>query len=125
MFEQFNIVNEISLDAKQFLNEWINRLDYLNTSMRSIKKLQTDCNLLYNCIHNPDYLDLIHNGVVFDKVRRNNGSFNYTVYLEGLKLISRITTHFELDEYSYNKFKLYLFEGEDKVKKKIKLQLSV
>jgi len=125
MFEQFNIVNEISLDAKQFLNEWINRLDYLNTSMRSIKKLQTDCNLLYNCIHNPDYLDLIHNGVVFDKVRRNNGSFNYTVYLEGLKLISRITTHFELEEYSHNNFKLYLFEGEDKVKKKIKLQISI
>lgn len=125
MFEQFNIVNEISLGAKQFLNEWICRLDYLNTSMRSIKKLQTDCNLLYNCIHNPDYLDLIHKGVVFDKVKRNNGSFNYTVYLEGLKLISRITTHFELEEYSHNNFKLYLFEGEDKVKKKIKLQLSI
>ena len=91
--------------------------------MRSIKKIQSDCSLLYNCTTKPVYLDTTHKGVVFDKMIRNNGSFHYTVYLEGLRIMSRITTHFELQEYSINQFKLFVFESEEKMKKKIKLQL--
>ena len=91
--------------------------------MRSIKKLQTDCTLLSNCITKPSYLIQHHKGIVFDRVKRNNGSYNYMVYLEDLKIISRLTTHFELDNYSKNSFKLFLFEGEDNIKKKIKLQI--
>lgn len=123
IYEHYGLVSRISNGAASFLNDWINRLEYVNTSMRSIKKLQNDCSLLYNCITTPKYLEEKHNGVVFDKVRRNNGSFNYTVYLEDLNIISRLTTHVELIEYTVNKFQLYLFDSEYNVKRKIKLQL--
>ena len=66
-----------------------------------------------------------HQGVVFDKVKRNNGAYNYMVYLEKLKLMSRITVHQDINEYSTNNFKLYLFHDEDNLKKKIKLQVIV
>ena len=123
IYRHYGLVRSVTPGAEMFLNDWINRLDYINTSMRSIKKLQNDCSLLYNCITTPKYLEEKHNGVVFDKVRRNNGSFNYTVYLEDLNIISRLTTHVELIEYTVNKFQLYLFDSEHNVKRKIKLQL--
>jgi len=123
LFDNYKLVQNISPSAYQFLNEWISKLDYLNTSMRSIKKIQSDCSLLYNCTTKPSYLDTYHKGIVFDKMIRNNGSFHYTVYLEGLRIMSRITTHFELQEYSVNNFKLFVFENEEKMTKKIKLQL--
>ena len=123
LFKKYSFVKNISENADAFVNEWIKKLDYVNISMRSIKKLQTDCTLLYNCIMKPSYLIQHHKGIVFDRVKRNNGSYNYMVYLEDLKIISRLTTHFELDNYSKNSFKLFLFEGEDNIKKKIKLQI--
>jgi exoribonuclease R len=123
LFDNYKLVKNISASAYQFLNEWISKLDYLNTSMRSIKKIQSDCSLLYNCTTKPTYMDTLHNGVVFDKIIRNNGSFHYTVYLEDLHIMSRITTPFELEEYSVNQFKLFVFENEEKMKKKIKLQI--
>tara|TARA_B100002019_G_C21249475_1_gene590282 strand:+ start:204 stop:1994 length:1791 start_codon:yes stop_codon:yes gene_type:complete len=123
LFEHCNIIHEVSEGAKTFLSEWISKLDYINISMRSIRKVQTDCNLLHSCFKNPCYLEMEHEGVVFDKVRRVNGAYNYMVYLENLKLMSRITVHQDIDEYSKNKFRLYLFHDEDTLKKKIKLQI--
>ena len=109
--------------ALKFLSEWILRLDYVNTSMRSIKKIQTDCQLLFNCMKNPQYLQNIYNGILFDKVQRNSGSYTYNVFIEELNIISRITTHVDESDYSKCKLKLFLFETEDNVKKKVKLQI--
>jgi len=37
--------------------------------------------------------------------------------------MSRLTSHIDLCDFSLNKFKLYMFEGEHNIKRKIKLQL--
>ena len=57
LMRKFKLVKDIGNNAGIFLNEWILRLDYINTSMRSIKKIQTDCQLLFNCTKNPEYLE--------------------------------------------------------------------
>ena len=119
----FKLVDSISDSALKFLSEWILRLDYVNTSMRSIKKIQTDCQLLFNCMKNPQYLQNIYNGILFDKVQRNSGSYTYSVFIEELNIISRITTHIDESDYTKCKLKLFLFETEDNVKKKVKLQI--
>lgn len=123
IFKHYSFTNKISSKAEIFLSEWICKLEYINVSMRSIKKLQTDCMLLYNCLTHDNYLNKTHIGIVFDKVKRNNGSFNYTVYLEDLKIISRITTHYELNNYSTSQFRLFIFESEDNIKKKVRLHI--
>ena len=120
---KFKLVKDIGNNAGIFLNEWILRLDYINTSMRSIKKIQTDCQLLFNCTKNPEYLENIYSAVVFDKIKRTSGSFNYNVFIEKLNIISRITTHVDLNEYEKCNVKLFMFETEDNVKKKVKLQI--
>ena len=118
----YNLVTDLSKDALQFVLDWTQNLDYINASMRSIRKTQTDCNMLHCCKTNPYYLDSIHNGVVFDKMEKTNGLFTYMVYLEELKMLSRITCQTDLIDYSYHEFKMFLFEDEHSYKKKIRLQ---
>jgi hypothetical protein len=64
-----------------------------------------------------------HAGIVFDKIIKNDGTMHYMVYLEQLKMLSRVHTSIDVPNYSHNKFKVFLFEDEDKVKKKIRLQI--
>lgn len=123
LMRQFKLVKKISTFASEFLNEWIQRLEYINTSMRSIKKIQTDCQLLYNCLKNPEYLESTYHGILFDKITRISGSFTYSVFIEELNIISRMTTHIDKSEYTKCKIKMFLFETEDSVKKKVKIQI--
>jgi hypothetical protein len=91
--------------------------------MRAIRKIQTDCDLITRCFHNPEIIDFIYKGVIFDKVHKNNGTISYMVFLEDIKILSRITTKNDMENYSIRDFKLFLFEDEDKLKKKIRLQI--
>jgi hypothetical protein len=64
-----------------------------------------------------------YNGYIFDKIVRNDGLFQFIVYLPELKLSSRITMRDNFENFSCQKFKLYLFNDEDNFKRKIRLHL--
>lgn len=99
-------------------------MDYINTSMKSIRKTQTDCELLSMCMNNPSLLNQQFMGVVIDKLSTYNVLKNsYMIYIEHLKLITRITTETELLIYATMPVSLYLFEDEDNIKRKIRVQL--
>jgi exoribonuclease R len=123
LFKHLSIVNNMSNDADSFIEKWANEMEYINTAMRSIRKVQTDCELMNRCFNTPDIMNIEHTGVLFDKIVRNDGRINYMVYLEDLKLLSRISTSIDLTNYSIARFKLFLFENEDKTKKKIRLHI--
>ena len=106
-----------------FNNKWTEKLEYINTTMRVIRKIQGDCNLLELCFNNPDICEKEYEGYVFDKIERNDGLFQYIVYLVELKTVSRINLRFELEDYSKNKFKIFIFNDEASLKKKIRLHL--
>lgn len=108
---------------EKFYNNWVNKLDYINTTMRSIRKIQSDCNLLELCSNNPEICEKQYDGYVFDKIIRNDGLYQYIVYLSELKMASRITIRCDLIDYSVNKFKIFIFNDESSLKKKIRLQL--
>jgi exoribonuclease R len=112
----------MSHEAHEFVDKWIQQLDYINTSMRSIRKVQTDCTLLHQCIHHPNVLSSRHEGIVFDKIIKQNGLYGYMVYLEKLKWLSRITTNVDVENRTNHPFQLFLFESEDRTKKKIRVQ---
>jgi len=121
--KSLTIIENVSNDAEQFFMDWIHKMDYINTSMRSIRKVQTDCHILYECFNNASIMNTIYNGVIFDKIKKNDGSIVYMVYLEELKLLARIKTYTEYDNYTKHSFKIFLFEDEYNVKNKIRLQL--
>ena len=118
--KNMNII-QLSNSAHQFYNNWIDQLDYINTTMRSIRKLQCDCSLLDMCTNNASILEEIYDGYIFDKIKRNDGLFQYIIFLPKLKLTSRITMRNDFDDYSLKKFMLYLFHDEMHFKKKIRV----
>jgi hypothetical protein len=91
--------------------------------MRSIRKIQTDCNLLELCYNNPSVIETEYNGYVFDKISRSDGLFQYIVYLPELKLSSRITTRDDLENFELKKVKLFIFNDESRFKQKIRLHI--
>ena len=114
----------LSSFATDFYRKWINELDYINVTMRSIRKVQNDCSLLDTCFNNPDTLNKTYDGYCFDKLVRNDGLFQFIVFLPVLKLTAKITLRDNLENYEKKQYKLYLFNDEDKCKKKIRLQLA-
>jgi len=113
----------LSDNAYNFYDKWVNDLEYINVTMRSIRKVQCDCTLLDLCANNPETMEKEYDGYVFDKINRNDGLYQYIVFLPDLKLSSRITLRDNFENFDNKKFKLYLFNDEESFKRKIRLQL--
>ena len=122
MQKNLSLLN-LSDKAEQFYNNWLSRLDYINITMRAIRKVQVDCNLLNYVYNNTAVMNNIYKGNVFDRIKRNDGLFQYMCYIPALKLVSRLTLRNKLDTYENIKVKLYIFTDEDKIKKNIHLQI--
>jgi len=122
LFHDFKVVNKVSENALEFLEKWKNKIEYINVSMRCIRRVQVDCNILARFYNDSELLCNQYKGIVFDKVMKTDGMFSYMVYLQDFKILSRITTSDDFDNYSSHIFKIFLFEDEEKVKRKIRLQ---
>jgi exoribonuclease R len=107
----------------EFYHDWINKLEYINTTMRAIRKIQNECSLLEMCCINPVICDNQYDGYVFDKILRSDGLYQYIVYLTELKTVSKITVRQDMAEYSKNKFKIFIFNDESSLKRKIRLHI--
>ena len=117
-----NLTN-LSENATKFYISWVNELEYINTTMRSIRKVQCDCSLLDLCHNEPTVMEEEYEGYLFDKINRNDGLYQYIVYLPKLKLSSRITLRDNYDNFINKNFKLYLFDDEERFKRKIRLHI--
>ena len=122
-FQQNTGIIQLSENSDKFYNKWLDDLDYINSTMRSIRKVQIDCNLLDLCANNPCIMEKDYDGYVFDKIVRNDGLFQFMVFLPDLKLSSRITLRYDLNNFEKKQFKLFLFNDEESFKKKIRLHL--
>jgi exoribonuclease R len=122
-FQQNTGIIQLSENATKFYNKWLGNLDYINTTMRSIRKVQVDCTLLDLCANNTHIMEKEYNGYLFDKILRNDGLYQFMVFLPELKLSSRITLRDNIDNFDCKKFKLFLFNDEESFKKKIRLHL--
>ena len=120
--EVFQLSITLSQNASDFFMHWTDKIDYINVTMRAIKKIQNDCCLLDTFSKN-HVLDKLYDGYCFDKIARSDGLFQYIVFLPELKLTSKITIREDLNNYQLKQYKLFLFNNEERFKKKIRLQL--
>ena len=106
--------------TREFYDRWSSKMDYINTTMRSIRRVQNDCSLLDRCIkeENP-----IYDGFLFDKMKRNDGLIQYMVFLPVLKMVNRYVTREEHTNYSKHRFKIYVFMDEDRLKQKVRIDI--
>ena len=124
-FQQNHKMLALSKGAAEFYRHWTStpELEYINTTMRSIRKVQNDCTMLELYMNHPEKIEPLYDGYLFDKIERNDGMFQYVVYLPALKMNSRIISHDDLKNYEKHRFKIYLFNDEETFKKKIRLQI--
>lgn len=122
-FQQIYGIIGLSEKSNNFYQKWVNDLEYVNTTMRAIRKIQCDCTLLDMCYNNPEVLEKIYKGYVFDRINRNDGLYQFIIYLPELKLSSRITLRENIDNFECRNFKLFLFQDEESFKRKIRIQL--
>jgi hypothetical protein len=124
------LVESIRPDSLEFCKNWIERIDYINTSMKSIRKLQMDCELIHICENDPSLLNTLHPGIVFDKKCRNgvagNGGvcYSYMVYLKDLCRVARVRSIVDYPEYTSLNFRLFFFTDEDNIRDKVRLQIT-
>jgi exoribonuclease R len=119
----------LSPAAKTFVKTWMGKLDYINTTMRSIRKVESTCQLISLCTNRPDVLEASHQGIVFDKTSNTTTTiddtssvYNYMVYLEDLRMLVRMPrSNRSVANHSRHMFRLFLFETEYSTKKKIRI----
>lgn len=117
----------MSNKAMEFYQHWSSResIEYINTSMRAIRRLQSDCDLLAMCMKKKETLERTYKGYVFDRIKRKDNLYQYVVYLPDIHMVTRHTTRHYHENYSVNEYKLYVFKNENNFKQKILLGYSV
>lgn len=115
----------LNTNSNNFCNRWINdeSIDYINKTMRSIRKVQSDCKILNKCHFNDSLKKKKIDGYIFDKLLRNDKLFQYIVYLPELKMTNRLTSTKDLNNLNMYTFKIYIFMDEVRLKQKIRLLL--
>jgi exoribonuclease R len=105
-----------------FVDEWMNKVDYMNQSMKSISKVQNDCQLLHRCFQYD--MDGNYVGYVIEasSVESSIPRWKYAVHLPKLNMTSYVETTVELEMYISYRFSLHLFVDESTLKQKVRIQ---
>jgi exoribonuclease R len=135
--QKINGLVQFSKEAITFCKKWSSNefVNYINTNMKSIRKLQNECNLLDMYYNLHEFTKNIYDGYIIDIHTKNKNNINkivYTVYIPELKITSKInkvlTQINDLEPtinnslYSHIKCKLYVFTDEYNIHQKIKLE---
>ena len=122
-FQKNNFLLTMSEGAHAFYDRWttVERMDAINVDMRAIRRVQNDCDLLKMCATDLSVTEREYTGVVFDRVERSDGLFQYMVYLPDLNLSSRMTHAGMLDNYASGTFKVFVFTEEDNMRRKVRV----
>jgi hypothetical protein len=111
----------------EFCTKWQNKVDFINTTTKSIKKVQNGCNLLMLYV-NEKVKSVIHQGYLFDrresKQCKNKQKYVYSVYVPDYKMVSTYKTDELIEDYSRRHFTLHLFMDEANLKEKVRLQME-
>jgi len=130
-FQYIHNMVSLSDEAIAFYNHWIQKVDFINTNMRSIRKVQMDAALLHKCFHDPTITDKEYDCYLFNpynEILRNE----YTVYIPELNMMSRVKYNNDNNSNSsesnndilHKRCKIYLFNNEDTLQRKVRVQLK-
>ena len=117
---------EMSVKSKEFYERWTNdsSIEYINTTMRSIRRVQNDCSLLKICMDDPVVQETVYDGYIFDKLVRNDALYQYMVYLPEINMTNRFTSRYDKENLTRQKFKIYVFTDQHSLKRKIRVEVQ-
>ena len=122
--KEFGMVERISESAQDFLNMWQSKLNQINESMQSTRKIQIDCDLLYRCNAHPEWMQHLHRGIIFDRIEKKDGLYSYMVHLSELNILGKVVTQEKYVNYQSLKFRLFFFQDAEKLHRKIRLAIE-
>jgi len=121
-FKSAGFVKQFSDEAITFLDKWTGSLNLINKNVKLIRRTQMDCELLQRC-KDIDVVGKQFCGVIIDYCEVDYGFYEYTVYLEELKLLAKVRSADLMGVHSVATFSMFMFDDEDKLYKKVRLQM--
>jgi len=110
-------VPEMSEKCLSFYDRELGRIDKMNRKMKKIRRVQADGHILHRVTHDPDILEEIYDGKVIA-----NGD-KATIYIERLEWLTQAVLPTPVKQYRYVKCKLFVFDNEEQMRKKIRIQI--
>jgi exoribonuclease R len=110
-------VPEMSEKCLSFYDRELGRIDKMNRKMKKIRRVQADGHILHRVTHDPDILEEIYDGMVIA-----NGD-KATIYIERLEWLTQAVLPTPVKQYRYVKCKLFVFDNEEQMRKKIRIQI--
>ena len=121
-FKSAGFVKQFSEGSTAFLDKWTGSLELINKNVKLIRRTQMDCELLQRC-KDIDVVGKQFRGVIIDYCEVDYGFYEYTVYLEELKLLAKVRSGDLMGVHSVATFSMFMFDDEDKLYKKVRLQM--
>ena len=121
-FKSAGFVKQFSEGSTAFLDKWTGSLELINKNVKLIRRTQMDCELLQRC-KDIDVVGKQFRGVIIDYCEVDYGFYEYTVYLEELKLLAKVRSADLVGVHSVETFSMFMFDDEDKLYKKVRLQM--
>jgi exoribonuclease R len=121
-FKSAGFVTRFSDESTAFLDKWTGSINLINKNVKLIRRAQMDCELLQRC-KEVDVVGKQFRGVIIDSFDVDYGFYEYTVYLEELKLLAKVRSADLAGVHSVAMFAMFLFDDEDKLYKKVRLQM--
>ena len=119
-------IKKMKGNGLKFNNKWISdeSIEYINKTMRSIRRVQNDCSMLKLCCEDEKVQNTIYEGFIFDKIIRNDGLYQYMVYIKDIKMTNRLTSRYDVELNTFQKFKIYVFMDEIRLRRKLRIDLQ-
>ena len=111
-------VENMSKGVLNFYNTHMAKIDLLNDKMKKIRRIQADAHILYNVTHDPEILDKTYDAIVLTLAGEKS-----TVYIDELKWLTHGKVSDDANIYDLVQCKLFVFENEEKMSKKIRIQI--
>ena len=101
-------------------DQWIDKLEYINTQMKSTRKVQNDVKLLSTCLTIENLGDKRFEGYIIE-VEQDNEERKYTVLLKEINCISMFRSSEHYDLYDTGEYSVHIFNDEYNLKQKIRI----
>ena len=112
---------ELSPALNTFYTSQLANISDLNAKMKKIRRIQADANIIHTVVNDPNLLGKVFTGIVLEKGEDSRN----TIYIDELKWVTQCKlpdTNLKL--YDTVKCKLFVFDNEEKMRKKIRIQLE-
>lgn len=115
-------ISGVSLSAQQLLIYQMNHLDKINEDTKNTKYVQNKLQLIHRCRGYTQLSDQIMSSIVVDKDRKDDMN-HYNVFIPELSVFLPAISDKDLQEYDTCNIRVFVFEDENNVRNKIKIQL--